>query len=171
MKNENEIKRAFAMEVIEKLNKRFDTLLSVEDERKSELSWVTNIIKSLLPKEEEVELKEATPDMQEQFVKANPETKTESDEVKAGEQCEVKDSEEDEWFTGHTYLGVKNSKGQYLCEAIEEDGWCYVWDEIRQPQTLEQKARKKAEEMWNDKSIECVLDVVVAALLIDPKTL
>jgi hypothetical protein len=72
MKNENEIKPAFAMEVIEMLNKKSET--QFDPDWKKCLIYSSSLVQSLLPKED-IELHPATPEMQADFKRNNPEMK------------------------------------------------------------------------------------------------
>jgi len=83
MKNENEIKRAFAMEVIEKLEDLIEerNIYESNDIRTTRgIAISVDVIESLLPKEEANDseipnLSEATPEMQADFKRNNPEMK------------------------------------------------------------------------------------------------
>jgi hypothetical protein len=286
MKNENEIKRAFAMEVIEKFNHSDQVYYNTFD--------IVKTVQSLIPKEEEVdrkyvedynwiigrrykwngqerdmttgndfllvdfnldqeyitilddysqehqmlfsewhlfeivepetntesnyektlkrqlaqEFKEATQEMQEQFVKANPEMKFsdikdldpeiqkafnefskltrrkepkrkrfESDEVKAGDEVKwCQNFGEDFCKDGSIFTGGRSfGSGKYILER--RDGSFFIATHIQKitPEPiLEQKARKKAIEMWNDWNKDPLNSMdryLYEALLIDPKTL
>jgi len=171
MKNENEIKRAFAMEVIEKLenNKRTGSLTSHDVWSNRIIYESIKTVQSLLPKED-IELHPTTPEMQEQFVKANPEMKfSESDEVKSeNETHKVLENIKFELTFKHRSILTPQStdyergRNKGLATAVE------VLE--KHLPTLEQKARKKAEEMYFVKGSRS-LENIYQALLIDPKTL
>jgi hypothetical protein len=150
MKNENEIKRAFAMEVIYKISdeveSRINKNLGVAGLEKS-----IKIVQSLLPKEEEID----------QFdIKGS----TESDEVKElnGVCCYYRDEE----FI-HVYSYGDKS---WIIGANQLFGKLVLTSELSFDEpTLEQKARKKAEEIYY--ATESSQEAIYQALLIDPKTL
>lgn len=209
MKNENEIKRAFAMEVIEKLKELDRNEIGGGEWNKCYKRCIIEV-QSILPKEEEVDWSKASEDKRlrhgvinyAQYVShyvglngdvcaideynktvvlyskssnkwAEIETKTESDEVKAGgidrtpryvrafnpSHHEV----EDVYFTGGTC-----DENEFIMQGA--GGYFFTigaFSEIEP--TLEQKARKKAEEMYY--KIESSQEAIYQALLIDPKTL
>jgi len=113
MKNENEIKRAFAMEVIEKLT---DKAKSCQTMLYDGLCESVKIVQSLLPKEED--------------------TKTESDEVKMP------------YFVGWELTENENGIKMATLPAQSLIDILAYLESIRKTEpTLEQKARKKAEEI------------------------
>jgi hypothetical protein len=224
MKNENEIKRAFAMEVIKECRGEGNVL---------HLSDIENIIESLLPKEEEVDWCKASnakilEEAKRRYPKGTvcrsastnneitsdgnptwwregksifitkesgllyyegkwaeiiskpeivePETKTESDEVKVGDEVDVLDVKEKckvlAIHGGQVWVRSKESHINYLPMSYE------VW----RSQSLEQKARKKAEESIEkyyefskyELSLSLkkdVLEMLEYAYQFDPKTL
>jgi hypothetical protein len=163
-------KRAFAMEVIEKI-KSVPTYPNDTFIRE-----ILYFVQSLLAKEEvhvdidsgkeTIKLNEAPPYWQEQFEKANPEMRfSESDEVKAGDEvvCRGKD-----W----TVLAIHKNRAWLFRRGNVDIETVEFLDNIKKQPTLEQKARRKAEEIcregcWN----EDVISVITETLLIDPKTL
>jgi hypothetical protein len=261
MKNENEIKRAFAMEVIERLenNKRTGSLTSHDIWANRIISESVKTIQSLLPKEEEVDWSKALADCKNKFpigtaiIPINvdlydykplnnidiigadnfhfsdgkiwvdtkthhcavvfdngkwaeivePETKTESDEVKAAP--EIKQSAEvrakfygetkfspirwslegktidNKWFIVKSLeeipSGIDNKGFKHDGLKIGELKYAGLVELIPEPKpqpTIEQKARKKAEEIrqeWKEGNSFDPTDAIYQALLIDPKTL
>jgi len=244
MKNENDKVRAFAIEVIEWIEQCENSIFAISSTA-LELKMLADFkkkIKSLLPKEEEVDWSKASLDakleyaskiykkgtvikgvdtgeeitldsdpiingyniatIQDWVIYSNdknkwaeivePETKTESnyekqleekyfsktesDEVKVGEECEVSDDgiNFDKYaHHKHRYNGAKRFyDGHFITE--NQDGFIATHKFIRKPQpTIEQKARKKAEEIadeWRSSHIE-IQHFIQKALLIDPKTL
>jgi DNA-binding protein H-NS len=150
MKNENEIKRAFAKEVIDEIDK-----IRIGNSCCNNIMWsIKDRVQSLLPKEEEVEVPEHLKRLKRQLAQELKEhEETESDDVKDKELMDYTN-----WlFDDHDLEANKNILAKYKS--------------IKSQQSLEQKARKKAEEMWSDKTFVTIDDVVIAALLIDPKTL
>jgi len=126
----------------------------------------------------EFELHETTPQMQEAFKKANPEMRfSESDEVKVGDEVVLSVhggavytvialNGEDAWVEKNHDLVSKIVARKDLCKTCN----------IKEEPTLEQKARKKAEEiydkMWVDISDrENEINAIKDLILFDPKTL
>ena len=151
MKNENEIKRAFAMEVI-------DELLSCGY---GKYGTAIRVIESLLPKEEEVDKSKP---LTENKTKGNlkPDTPNER-------QCPPppppKKTEPNE-LTPTTWIQQETDK---FIERLNADFERLFYSEP----TIEHKARKKAEELcleWQNSDIGAD-QIILKALLIDPKTL
>jgi hypothetical protein len=148
MKKENEIKRAFAMEVIEFINEMYINgkthpfVYINEIKQKLYTMMRPDENESLLPKEEE--------------------TKTESDEVKV-------DFKGDEFTLIHD-----NGTISWIHAPHQEMGMLVRSSELKPIQSLEQKARQKAEGLlskYRESPNISLPDVMIEALLINPADL
>jgi len=223
MKNENEIKRAFAMEVIEFIDEMIKECIN-EGFNTSKFKLTLDFVQSLLPKEEEVDWSNAS---ELDKLKYAAKTYKKGSRVVSPYQNiiftvatkEYVTPQDDDWVNGIFYKGNNGNilamredvfTGEYLfyygkwAEIVEPENKNesdevkdiittemvikaqqavlanhrdalanpnYAIDfinSLKQP-TLEQRARKKAEEMYY--KIESSQEAIYQALLIDPKTL
>jgi hypothetical protein len=160
MKNENEIKRAFAMEVIEYINELYI------NGKTHPYVYINDIKQKLYTM--------MRPEGSESILTKEEENKTESDEVKVGDDC---------WLskTGGVTHNVRHIIGDEAWVVRNHDNFGFIakistlYNTITSEPTLEQKARKKAEEIWkdwqNNPDRHFQSDAIYEALLIDPKTL
>jgi len=182
MKNENEIKRAFAMEVIEALRNEIDSRTD-KGLTISGLASGVEIVKAMHPQEEDTKIekvKKICDDFSKDLTDQEKSDLIKSDEVKVGDEVEVTEVYQIckviAVHDKHAWVITKESGRQYL--PLLSDVRKY----IPEP-TLEQKARKKAEEEWrewcyakgydNDAPMlnDDYIEIRTKHLLIDPKTL